>query len=61
MQTTLCKQSVSQRAALFCTSQTVSVWDTRRVTQGGHVNLIAKAHTEVEVVVLKICPTDDNR
>lgn len=39
----------------------MAVWNTSRTLKGGDVNLMAKAHTEVDVLTLKVSPADDTR
>ncbi|KAL8175023.1 UNVERIFIED_CONTAM: hypothetical protein K2H54_009384 [Gekko kuhli] len=39
----------------------VVVWNTARVTRGGEVELLAKAHTDVDIQTLKIAFFDDTR
>ena len=39
----------------------VCVWDASRVSSGGKVSLLAKAHTDISISVLKIAPFDDTR
>ena len=47
--------------ALFSSPQLVVVWNTRRVTKGKEVVVLAKAHTDVDVHTMKIAFFDDTR
>ncbi|CAK8679863.1 unnamed protein product [Clavelina lepadiformis] len=37
------------------------VWDTSAALRHGSVNVIAKAHSDVEIHRIRVCPTDDTR
>ena len=39
----------------------VVVWDTSRAVRGGEVNLVAKAHTDVDICRMRIAEFDDSR
>ena len=39
----------------------VVVWNTLRVTKGGEVSVLAKAHTDVDIQTMKISFFDDTR
>ncbi|XP_035694518.1 WD repeat-containing protein 90-like [Branchiostoma floridae] len=39
----------------------VVVWDTSRVTRGGNVDVLAKAHTDVDIIQLRLAPHDPTR
>ncbi len=41
--------------------QMVVIWNTERVTKGGEVSVMAKAHSEVDIVRMKIAAFDDTR
>lgn len=41
--------------------QVVVVWNAARVTRGGEVAVLAKAHTDVDIQALKIAFFDDTR
>ena len=41
--------------------QLVVVWNTSEVSKGGQVTVLAKAHTEVDIVRMKIAAFDDTR
>ena len=39
----------------------VVIWNTERVHKGGQVSVIAKAHTDVDIVCMRIASFDDTR
>lgn len=41
--------------------QLVVIWNTSQVLKGGQVSVLAKAHTEVDIVRMKIAAFDDTR
>ena len=39
----------------------VVIWNTDRVSKGGQVSVMAKAHTDVDIVKMRIAAFDDTR
>ena len=42
-------------------TQMVVIWNTANAMKGGHIPVIAKAHTEVDIVRMRIALFDDTR
>ena len=41
--------------------QMVVIWNTERVTKAGEVSVLAKAHTDVDIVRMRLAAFDDTR
>ena len=39
----------------------VVIWDTSRVVKRGEVSVMAKAHSDVDIVAMKVSPYDKTR
>jgi hypothetical protein len=39
----------------------VVAWDTSRVGKGGDISVLAKAHTDVDIVQMRVAPFDENK
>jgi len=39
----------------------VVVWNTSNVSKGGEVTILAKAHTDVDILTMKVAAFDDTR
>ena len=48
-------------SVLFCAVEMVVIWNTSQVTKGGQVGVLSKAHTDVDIVRMRIASFDDTR
>ncbi|XP_022092508.1 WD repeat-containing protein 90-like isoform X1 [Acanthaster planci] len=60
--------SFSQKGSVLCGvgkdghgKNMVVAWDTSRVGKGGDISILAKAHTDVDIVQMKVAPFDETK